>query len=1107
MVSFVTGFSGSGKSALVKQKIKRLAETTDKRIMLIVPEQFSFESERELYSLLGAEKSRRAEVFSFTRLADRVFKLYGGATKKSAGKIEKLIFMNSAVNELKSKFEHFKKAAKYKSFVTRMLSAAQELKTAGVDTARLLKAADALENGELAQKTREICELTDVYDAILARSFSDPTDCLKRALEKLRNKDFFRDTVVFFDEFKSFTGAQYEFISHILQNADECVFSLCTDEKSGVFTVVTDTYNRIKSAARKAGSEVLVPERLSEPRRFSSSALCFAEKNLMAESPKHFEGENDDVHFAVAANIFEETEYVSSKIIQLVCENGYRYRDFAVIIPNAQSYAPVLKSAFENYEITYYYDAPDGIKDTPIIKFASELLRLSYGGYDTEAVISLLKCGLSPFCADDIYEFENYCFIWNIKGADFKTEFTANPNGFDESFGEEEADKLARYNVVREYIIDISSRVRTASGGSAADIGSALFFAIEESGAGEKIKAVISGDSVDGVVSEKYARSWDALLNILDSLAVSAGESYTNAEYFDLFDFACGEYDMGTVPQLADAVTIGDPERIRMDSAKIVFVLGAQKDVFPKTPVNGSVFSEAEQKDFEDMGLSFAAPFEYRLYEQRFNAYKTLAMASDKLFVCASLTGIDGEEQYLSDIFSSAEKIFGKGVVTDISKIGGDFFCRNKKTAFLTLARLYSKNTAGTASIEKVLQSDPLYAGKLAMLENAGDMSRARLCKGQAIDGAFPKNMRISPSGFERFYKCRFAYFCRDGLQVKANQRAELNPLSRGTLIHDVLEKLLKNEGFYAFSSSELENEVEKLLSAYLESVMSGAENKTAQFKYLFSKLIKTISSAAAHMQKELLQSAFKPADFELNIGSGGISGLEFALDGGGKINLIGKIDRVDTANINGENFVRVIDYKSGGRDFNLADLLDGQNMQMLMYLFCITKSGKGKYKDALPAGILYMPSAALKNTAGRNADDVEKVKTGQYKMKGLLLNDAEVLNAMENGVGGVFIPAKLNKSGETAANSSVATKEQFELLYKHVRRCAENMARALRSGDISAVPLDLGNNTTACDYCDYRSVCGVDADDSGEVLPKSEADKQEVFKILEKEADVDELG
>lgn len=1107
MVSFVTGFSGSGKSRYIKEEIKRLVFNTDGGITLIVPEQFSFESERELYSLLGAGKaSERAEVLSFTRLADKVFKTYGGIAGKAASKTDKLVFMNRAAAELKDVFEYYSKASGYKSFTADMLGAAEEIKNSGADAEAILAAARLTKDGVLQQKAEEICMLFDTYNAILHKSRVDDSDCLKRAAKRLEGTDFFKGRTVFFDEFKSFTGAQLELIKLIIAQSDGCVFSLCTDrngERNEIFSVVNDTVNRIKRIARTLGVKISAPKELCEPRRFNSPELAFAEKNLLSYSAEKYGGRCENIRFAAAANIFEETRYAAATLSSLVRENGYRYRDFAIILSEPDVYMPAVKSTLEHYEIVGYFDSLQGIKDSPVIKFVTELLRLSSGGFNIDSVFSLLRCGFSEFSPEEIDEFESYCFVWDIRGRDFKSEFKANPNGYGEKFTEDDVKKLELFNEIRSYIIKICGKIKAGDSSTAESIGRAVFGVLQEYEINVKTERAVQDASLSPEDANRYARAWEALLEILDSLAAaSEKKAYTLAEYLDLFDFACGEYDMGTVPQLADAVTIGAPGRIRLGGVKVVFVLGAQKDSFPKLPAESGVFSEAEQKKLGQSGLSFAKPFSYRLDEQRFNAYKILTTASDRLYVCASYSGLDGGEQYLSEIFRKGAELFGDDVIINVSELDDDYFCANGKTTFLTLAKNFRSNTPKTAAMRAYLEKDPAYGGRLRLLESAQNQSGARLLNRGGKDCLFSGDIKASPSSFERFYQCKFKYFCCDGLYIRPRQKARLDPLSRGTLIHDLLEHLLKDPGFYAYSAKELEKAAGERLTEYLETVMSGAENKTEQFKYLYGRL-KTIAGAAAeHLQSELLQSAFKPADFELKTGTGEAGGLQFVLGDGGKITINGKIDRVDTALINGVNYARVIDYKSGGKDFDLSDILDGQNMQMLIYLFCICKKGSGKYKNAQPAGILYMPAAALKNSAGRADENIDRIKNSQYRMKGLVLNDAEVLNAMERGAAGVFIPAKLNKDGGFSANSSVASNLQFELLYKHIESCAEKMANSLKDGDISAVPLNFGDRS-ACDFCDYASVCGVE--DGDNVREKTESDKDEVFKLIEKELNADE--
>lgn len=1103
MIKFVTGFSGSGKSYYIKDEIKRLVSEIDKKIMLIVPEQFSFESERELYRLLGAKNARKATVLSFTRLANLIFRTYGGIAGKTAQSTEKIVFMDLAVQELQDSFEFFKKASKYKSFVSTMLQTVEEFKNAGIETEKIMAVTDKIGDKTLDEKTREICNLYNVYNAILEIGCVDPLDNILKATKKVEGTDFFKGYTVFFDEFKSFTGNQIKLIKEIIKGSNECVFSLCMDDRDELFSSVRDTYEKLKQLAREQGVSVKKPIHLTENKRFNNSELAFVEQNIFSFTPKRFSEDSENVRFAVATTAYEETDYAVSTLVSLVREKGYRYRDFAIIPTDSAVYDGMLRSTLDNYNVPFYCDSLEGINNSPIIRFVIELLNLSFGGYNMDSVLALLKCGFTPFSLDDIANFENYCFVWNIKGSMLRKPFTANPNGFSDKFGEEETAALECYNKIRLYVINAIEKIKTAANKTAREIGATLFELLSELEFNVKIQEMVQNDDTDSINSERLARVWEILLGILDSIAVSAGNyNFTLSHYYEIFIKACEAFDMGLVPQTLDAVTIGSPDRIRMDNAKVVFVLGAQKGVFPLIPQKSGVFNEIEQKNLEKNGIVIARSFEYRLAEQKFNAYKVMTMPSDMLFVVASTNDKKGEPLVLSEIFHTAEKVFGKDVIVNVSELPPEYFCKNPKTSFLTLSKFFRQNTVQTASISEYLESTKEeYVNKINMLRNASNQSKAKLNEQSKIYSVFSKNIFLSPSSVERFYKCKFQFFCNNGLHITSKRRADLDPMSTGTLIHYAVEQLTFDEDFPKYDKKKVEVKVGDVLDEYLNNVMSGEEYKTAQFKYLFDRLKKTIVDIALHLQTEMQSSKFLPADLEFKISyDSEVTPLEITLEDDSRVSIGGRVDRVDIADINGVRYVRVIDYKSGVKTFILNDVLYGQNLQMLIYLFCIWKNGKGKYSGVVPSGVLYMPTKGASSELDRYSDKAESEKLKQYKMNGLLLNRIDSLKGMEEDLDGLFIPVKIKKDGSLKSDSLVSM-EELGKLYSHTEILLKQMVTELHKGNVQAVPLSDTDENKTCKYCDYRSVCGVEEDDENKVMDKI----PQVFEFIDKEIENDE--
>ena len=430
-----------------------------------------------------------------------------------------------------------------------------------------------------------------------------------------------------------------------------------------------------------------------------------------------------------------------------------------------------------------------------------------------------------------------------------------------------------------------------------------------------------------------------------------------------------------------------------------------------------------------------------------------------------------------------AKSIFGERVAADAQDMGLLFGCRSPRTAFLKLAEHYREDTPETAALREYLGSLPEYRDKAELLRRMLHPAPLRLTDPAAIRGLFGSRMQVSPSRIETFYQCRFRYFCASGLQAKPRTKAELNPMETGSMIHQVLYAVTANSeyDFVTLPEKELRARVREELDRYLETVMGGRRQNRPVYLSVQpdgAHGVPDSSAPAGGIRPERVP----PSDFELDIAPDGeVPPLEVQAPDGTKISIRGRIDRVDTyrSKTTGETYVRVVDYKSGAKKFNLSDLYYGLNLQMLVYLFCIWKNGRGSYQNVLPAGVLYMPAKDPSPTLGREADDAssEKEKRAQYKMNGLLLSDPTLLQAMDKEGGGIFIPAKLNKDGEPDKTSSIVSLGEMGRLYRHTCRLAKDMANELQAGGVEACPIN-GLGYDPCAYCDFKAVCGVGPED-----------------------------
>ena len=1109
MFQFVIGGAKSGKSTYAAHRIEEMSKEPESSVLLLVPEQFTFETEKSLFRSLGGEQFKRVNVTSFTRLATEIFKRYGGIAGQYASDCAKVLLMELTLEEMRDQLSVYQKSCHNKTFGSVMLETVSELKNAGVSPQGLNECAILLPEGGLKEKTTETALIYGAYDALLKNAYRDPLDDLSRAAEIVKDTDFFEGVTVILDEFKGFTAAEMNFIHIILQKAGDVIVTLCMDWEraqsgnAGVFISQLELYNRLLRMARESGRRIKAPFLLQDT-YFVSPELRHMEKNLFSPVICPFNGKSRSVFAVLCKNEYDEVDYALSRIAALTQEEGYRYREIAVISRDLDTYLPKLESGFRKFGIPFYADKPDTVLNKPLFRFLQNALACAAKGMSAENILAFLKCGLVPFSPEEVSELENYLYIWDIKPGQWEMPFFQNPRGFQEELSSEDAACLERVNRIRGYAAETLRRfrekVRRADGREACASAVEL---LEYSGAREVLEQETGRLYAKGDfdAAQEAGRLWDILMEILDTIAAVAGDYILSADKFrTLFELAAQNYDMGTLPQAVDTVIVGSAERIRVSDKRAVFVLGVNENILPFTPVGGGVFSDREREQLIGLEIGIAKPVKDRIKEERFIAYKTLCAPSERLYLTARKANIAGEAKMPSILFSELRRMFGEEAVLDSGELPLDTYCRSAGAAFSVLAGHYLEDTPLRAALLESLFKEESCRERVEGLARVLDDRAFSIHDRKNAAALFGRELHISPTRVESFYQCRFRYFMEQGVKAFPLKKAELDPLETGTLIHKILYAVTaKTDLKNGYDEKKIKALIKQELDHYIETVMGGAEDKTSRFLYLYRRMRESVLKIVRQLHEELSQSLFTPSDYEYEIREGtDVTPLRLMGEDGVVVSVAGKIDRVDTYTGRlGETYVRIVDYKSGKKAFRLNDVLYGLNLQMLLYLHCIIQNGKGKYQDCLPAGILYMPAGEQPPVLDRAADEetIVLAKRKCYQMNGLLLEDRELLAAMDSSMSGIYIPVSLKKDGEftEASKNSLATLAELGKINAYIDRLVVNMASELHRGKIEALPVE-----GSCTYCNYRGVCGITK--ASEVRRYIEYDRETILKEMEEQ-------
>lgn len=1111
MLNLILSRVGGGKTSYITKVISDLLHEGNKKITLIVPEQFSYTTEKSMLTQVGAKAMADIDVLSFTSLAEMLVGKPALHERRRLDDSAKAVLMSIALDSVKDKLRLYGKLAGKRSAVAEFTALSSEFKLNALSTDDVRLALATQNESLLKMKLEDIATILDAYEAQIEGSYFNPDDLLRELYEVLPQSDYFNGRFVFIDAFRGFTAEEYKILSLIMAKAANVYITLCTDslensdDETDLFAHTKRTAKELVTIARKNACSVaapVYPQKSGKYKKYNSPELTALEAELFAPVAEIYEGECENITLCKAADIYAECRFIACTTKKLIRENGYRCRDIAVIARDASAYEAPLGAELKKCGIGVFEDSRQPVDVSPVVAFVSSAASIVSKGFDTEAVMRYLKTGLAGFDTEEISEIENYCYLWRISYGAWQKEWTQNPEGFGSELDEDGIKTLERLNGYRERIVRPLENLRFALNGvSGEEAAKAVYGFLEAVGAAENLKTlaqelIAAGES--GIAAE-LDRLWNVVIDLLDSFeTVTKGRNVTAQSFADMFELMLSVQTVGTLPQGLDEITIGSADRIRTLAPKIVFIAGANYGSFPAIPSFGAALTDKDRRRMHEIGLELAGYGETKLAEEKLIAYNAFCCASDRLFVCSPERNSKGEQLAPSELYIKIKSLFPNCKEVDASDLDGMYYVEGKELAFEKMAE--NKRSANTlyATLKSYFESDPVYSGRIAALERAADRRNFEIADKSVATSLFGKDLHISASRVESFYKCPFSYFCRYGIKAMPRKVAELDPMQRGNVIHHTLEKLLADhsrEQLCAMEKRELLKIITEIMDEYLAAKLDGGQ-RSERFLYLYRKLALNVCDVAQRLIEEFAFSNFTPVEFELQIGGDGAEIPPYRVCAAdGEVSIYGAIDRVDTAEIEGKKYFRVVDYKSSGKEFRLSDVTQGLNMQMFIYLFAIWNNGKKKFGEALPAGVLYYPanSPLISAERGESPDDIRERKQKKCRMQGIVLENGAVVAAMDSSVSGLYIPVEMKKGELKGSMISLAA---LEKLKEKADGVLAAMADTLHEGKIEALPAEGKSYKHVCEYCDYKAVCSYE--ENIPVRPLFDDDLADVLKNLE---------
>lgn len=1099
MLQFVLGRAGSGKTEYLRRMLADRSRSGFGGTVMIVPEQYTFETEKAMLRLAGPVRGNSIPVYSFTRLAEAVFRKEGGAVGRRLSDGGRRILMASAVEACQDRLEVYAAAAKSGRITDVMLTAVNEMKMCGISPAELLETSQDLGGRGLGKKLSELSLLYDTYDALVAASYLDSRDDLTRLAQALETSDFFAGCTVAVDSFEGFTAQELAVLTRILCSADQVVVALCTDgldeTGTGLFALVDRTRRRLTAAAEENGVKVQPPVVLTGAPRFQNENLKLVEAQLFCPGETMTSEDHQGVVLFEARDPYEEAEFVASTIRRLVMEEGYRYREISIICRSPERYYGCLDAALKKRQIPCFVSQPAKVDGEPVTRFALGAFEAVLTGFQTEALLEMLKTGVSGFTTEEISDLENYAYLWKLSGSAWRQEFVRHPQGFGKEFTQEDRQELDRLNELRERLIGplerFDARTKDATG---AELSQAVYLLLMAYGMEENLPAYCLSleEAGEDALAQKQLRIWDLLMETLDQMRAILGDKPIPRErFYQLLKEVIAGEDVSEIPQTLDQVIFGTAEQVRQSSPRAAFLMGVAQGEFPLAPKSSGVFSDAERRELIARNLPLGDPLEQKTMEERYLAYSVACAPSERLYMSWPRSA-DGEDKEPSELVSGLLGIFPS--LRPLRDLPDEYFANSREAAFSRMASRFTGKDGTSGALRKLFENDEAYRGRVEALERASGSREEQLKDLALARGLFGEHPFLSPTQVETFYQCRFQYFCRYGLNAKERRTAEVDVLQYGTLMHYLFEKIFREEPQTRaqWSEEELETRVAELILQYAQENLGGMDLLSSREKYRLERLCQSACKLIRHVEEELAQSQFVPEHLEWGLGYGKDAPPLKIPTEKGMVTVGGTIDRVDTyTDPQGQRYVRVIDYKTGKKDFRLVDAFYGLNMQMLVYLAALVENHRES-----PAGILYMPAAEPSVSVERGAgeDKIKAEADKQLKMSGVVLSDQEIIQAMEAGAHGKFIPASLNKDGSLGRFSSALDRDQLQLVLNYSKRLIAAMGEELLSGWVSAVP-NLKNHNP-CRWCPYGTVCGKEYGEKD--VEQEKVSAQEVLRQME---------
>lgn len=1110
------GRAKSGKTTRIREYIKNDIKK-NKEAILIVPEQYTLQSEQDYLKYTDSKGIVNLGVLSFTSLSDTLRNKYKGKRRSLIDETGIYILTAKIAEESKSELDVFKRSYRKKGFIERVSGIVQSLKKNCIEPEDIKEFLSKEESHEiLEKKLKDINIIYEKMNKYMDKKYMDHNDMMSLLKENIEITDFFEKKNVYIDGFDVFSGREYEVIKAIAKKADNIVITLnFWDDKFqrdySLFSPVELTYRKLDNLSLEITGKNLEIERL-KTNNIEDIYLNHLEKELFSYPSNSLKGVPESISINSYLNLNQEVEGVAKKIIDLVREEKIYWRDILVVSNDMEMYQSAIKRIFSEYEIPYFLDERRDIVSHNLMVYLIELLKTIDRGFKYEDLFKFLKTDLSNLSLNEVDKLENYSLKYKIEGEKYFKPFEINDEK-DEITEEIRKkliegmkpliDNLKRKDKIKKININLYNFLKQS------EIDKKIFDLMQDQ---------IEENNID--LANETAQIWNILVDILNQMSEIMGDSEVSLEeYINILQAGLSNYKAGIIPPTLDQVIFGSLDRTKAGDIKYLFILGANDGILPKTLEDEGILLDDDRDLMKKNGLDLNMDVNMMLESENFKIYSSFTKPRKGLNISFALSSQNGSSLRPSTIIDRIKYIFPD--IKILSHIDLEQKNRLKNVVSIKPSIKYLveslRDYLEYNDIEKewfnifywYMKSN--YKEKLInIIDGLFFMNKQEYIDERLAKKLYSSPLRASVSRIEKFNSCPFSHFMTYGIIPKERKKCIVDYPDIGNILHETLEKFGENLNLNNISWRDLKEEeiykiVENILNENLKNKDKYVFKSSARNRYLINKLRRVSLKSIKKAAEQIEIGEFVPIAYELKF-KDKIPAIEIQFEDGTLLQLEGVIDRLDIYNEEGITYFRVIDYKSGNKNFDISKALQGLEIQLLVYLDAIMKNNKTnsifEKTELYPAGAFYFK---LKDpiSQGEDLDEAEKNKKKEEKISGIMVNEEKIIELMDRDIkenkDSSIYKLKLNNDNSVRKHKDIIKKEDLDILIKYIEKIIKESGEEIKKGNVKIEPfLDTDGKTTPCSYCEYSSICKFDINFEGNKYRKLK--KMDIENIKENE-------